>query len=90
MTKVQKSRSKRIVFKKAPSGEVRIHYHKRKPARAKCAECGKILSGVPSERPYKMTKMAKSKKRPQRPDGGQLCSGCSRKRIIKKAREHIW
>ena len=81
-----KSGSLRKVFRKAPGGKTKVHYRKRKPARAKCASCRKHLAGVPRERPYKMQNMPKTAKRPERPYGGTLCSACMRKKIIAKAR----
>lgn len=80
------SRSQRKVFKKAPGGAVKVHLRKKKPRKATCASCGKTLAGVPRKRPYKM-QTTKTKKRPQRLFGGQLCSTCSRKRIIASVRK---
>jgi len=82
-----KSRSMRKVFTRIPSGKAKVSYKKRKPSAAKCATCGKVLSGTPRERPFRMKKMPKTAKRPQRPFGGVLCSACTRKKIIAKARE---
>ncbi len=79
-----KSRSLRRVYTKLPGSKVVIHYKKRKPSKAKCARCGKVLPRVPRERPYKMQNMPKTAKRPQRPYGGVLCSACSRKEIVKR------
>ena len=76
-----KSRSLRRVAKKTPGGRVVVHYLKRKPKAARCANCGAILKGVPRERPYKMQSLPKSRKRPERPYGGMLCSKCSRIKI---------
>ena len=81
-----KSRTLRRIFVKTPGGRNVIHYKKRKPAKAKCGKCGSVLKGVARERPYKMRKMAKSKKRPTRPYGGVLCSKCMRKLFVGKAR----
>ena len=81
-----RSRSLRRVFRKVPGGRVSIHYKKRKPKAAKCGNCGAILKGVPRELPYKMRSMTKTKKRPERPFGGVLCSKCMRKEIINKIR----
>jgi large subunit ribosomal protein L34e len=64
----------------------KIQYKKRKPARAKCASCGNLLHGVPAERPYKLHKLSKTERRPERPFGGMLCSRCARQRIIDTAR----
>ncbi len=81
-----KSRTFRRVFVKTPGGRTVLHYRYRKPAKAKCGRCGAILKGVAAERPYKMRNMPKTKKRPERPYGGVLCSGCSRRLIIANAR----
>lgn len=82
-----RSRSLRRIYKKTPGGRTIVHYGKRKPSKARCAKCGDLLKGVARERPYKMQNMAKTKKRPERPYGGVLCSRCMRMLIIKKARE---
>lgn len=82
-----KSRSMRKVFTRIPSGKAKTSYKKRKPSAAKCAACGKVLQGTPRERPFRMKRMPKTAKRPQRPYGGVLCSACTRKEIIKKARK---
>jgi large subunit ribosomal protein L34e len=66
---------------------VTTHYKKPKPAKAKCADCGKVLAGVPNERPVKMMNMPKTAKRPERPYGGKLCSKCMRKTIIERVRK---
>ena len=73
-----RSRSLRKVKVKTPGGRVVTHYRKKKPKIAHCFECGAILKGVPRERPTKMKNMAMTKKRPERPFGGVLCSKCMR------------
>lgn len=80
----QKSRTLRRVKVRTPGAKTKLTYRKRKPAKGKCSSCKAVLSGVPRERPYKMMKMAKTQKRPQRPFGGVLCSKCSRLEIIKR------
>jgi len=82
----KRSRSLRRVYVKT-TGKVVIHYKRRKPKIAHCGRCGVRLSGVPRERPYKMRNMGKSKKRPERPYGGVLCSKCMRELFVEKARE---
>ena len=82
-----RSRSLRRVFRKVPGGGTNLHYKKRKPQSAKCGSCGAVLKGIPRELPFKMRSMAKTKKRPERPFGGVLCSKCMRKEIIKKIRQ---
>ena len=82
----QKSKTLRKVFVKTPGGRTVIHYKKRKPGKAKCASCGAVLAGVARARPFHMRQMAKTKKRPTRPYGGNLCSRCMRKAIIEKVK----
>ena len=82
-----KSRSLRRVFRKVPGARTSLQYKKRKPSKAKCSICGTQLSGVPRETPYKMQNMPKTKKRPQRPFGGVLCSKCMRKKIKESVKE---
>lgn len=63
-----------------------LQHKKRNPSQAKCGKCGAKLSGVPRERPYKMARMPKTLKRPERPYGGNLCSKCMRQTVKAKAR----
>lgn len=77
----RRSRSFRIVYKKLPGGRLTIHYRKRKPKKAKCANCDRNLSGVPREIQSVMRKLPKTKKRPERMFGGVLCTVCSRKKL---------
>jgi len=81
-----RSRTYRRVFVKTPGGETKLHHKKRKPSAAVCGSCGATLSGVPRERPFKMQGLAKTKKRPERPFGGVLCTKCTRKKIKKETR----
>lgn len=80
-----KSRRLRRVFVKTP-GKTVLHYRRRKPSRAKCAECKKPLAGVPRELPNRMANLPKSAKKPERPYGGNLCSTCTRAVLKKQAR----
>ena len=82
-----RSNTYRKVFVRTPGSKTTIHYKKRKPSKAICAGCKETLAGVPRERPYKMENMAKTKKRPERPFGGVLCSSATKRVLIKKARE---
>ena len=83
----QKSRSLRRISVKTPGGRTTIHYKYSKPNAAKCGNCGAVLKGIVRERPYKMKKIAKTKKRVSRPYGGNLCSKCMRKVFVDKARK---
>ncbi|HLC22301.1 MAG TPA: 50S ribosomal protein L34e [Candidatus Nanoarchaeia archaeon] len=80
-----KTRTFRKVRVKLAS-RVTIQYRKRNPAHAQCGNCGKNLQGVPRARPVELRTMPKTKKRPERPYGGVLCSGCMRALMIEKAR----
>jgi len=65
-----KSRSKIQKFVKTPGGRTIVHYKGKKLSKSICAICGKMLAG----------------KRPERPHGGNLCSSCTRRKIIESAR----
>ena len=80
-----RSRSLRKIFVKTTTKNT-IHYKYRKPKAAHCSKCKAILKGVARERPYKMKKMAKTKKRPTRPYAGVLCSKCMRAKFSEKAK----
>jgi len=82
-----KSRTKRRVKKRTPSGKVKTVYLKRKPQPAKCANCKAILKGVPRKTPSKLKSIPKTQRRPERPYGGNLCSKCMRAKIISKTRK---
>ena len=77
-----RSRSWRKIPRKAPGGKVNIQYKKPKPKIAHCSKCRAILKGVPRELPLRMKNLAKTKKRPQRPYGGMLCTKCLRQKIL--------
>lgn len=79
-----RTRTFRKVFVKTPGGKTVLHYRKRKPKKAVCANCKKPLNGVMRERPYKMKNLPKTKKRPERAYGGVLCSQCSRLKLTEK------
>ncbi|MBN2153055.1 MAG: 50S ribosomal protein L34e [Candidatus Lokiarchaeota archaeon] len=53
-----------------------IHYDRRKPGFAHCKVCGKSLAGTPRARDSKVRSIPKTKKRPERPYGGNLCPNC--------------
>ena len=40
----------------SPGGENVLRYKKKKPSKHVCAECGKLLHGVPRGRPYEVNK----------------------------------
>ncbi len=75
------SRSNRKVFVKTPKG-TKVVVKRRKPSKATCPACGKVLSGVASNLPFISNRLPKTAKKPSRPYGGFLCSSCSRKKIL--------
>ena len=82
----KRSRTLRRIKVRVSGGRTVTHYKRRKPGKAKCSNCGALLKGVPRERSIKMHKLPKTKKRPERPYGGNLCSNCMRLNLIEKAR----
>jgi len=80
----QRSRSLRRIKKKTPGGERKVHYKKRKHSKARCSVCKKPLSGVPKGRDSDIAKIPKTKKRPERPYGGNLCSSCMRREMKRR------
>ena len=81
-----RSRSYKRMNKRTPGGQNVLRYKKKKPSKHVCAECGAILHGVPRGRPYEIGKLSKTKKRPNRPFGGYLCSKCLRIHVKSEAR----
>ncbi len=83
-----RSRSLRRVFVRTAS-KVNLHYRKRKPEKAKCPECGTVLKGVARVRATKLKTLPKTEKRSSR-KFANLCSSCSRKKLIETARNIKW
>jgi len=75
-----KSRSMRRIFTRTISKTKKV-YKRKTPKIAHCAECKKKLKGIPRLTANKAKNLAKTKKRPQRPFGGVLCSKCMRIKI---------
>ena len=85
-------RSKSLKRKKlrTPSGKVVTHYTGKRTGKPHCFECGAILGGVPRGlRPYEMSRLPKTKKRPERKFGGVLCPGCLAIMIKKEVRGQV-
>lgn len=76
---------KRKIFKKTIKG-TKVMYRKKKPSKARCAECGKTLQGTLNLISSKIRNIAKTKKRPSRKYGGYLCFSCLKKKLMKEAR----
>jgi large subunit ribosomal protein L34e len=71
--------------RRTPSKTVIIQTE-RKVRRARCAVCGKPLHGVPRLKQTEMRKLPKTKRRPERPYGGYMCTVCTREQLRQKAR----
>ena len=83
----QATRSLRRVKVRTPGSRLVIHYSKRKPSIAKCGKCRTELKGIPRERPSVLRNLPLSQRTVARPYGGNLCSKCSRKEIVKDFKE---
>ena len=81
-----KSRTLRRIFVRTPGSRTTVHRRKRKPNHAKCGSCGNVLAGVPRNLPSIVKNLPKTKKRPERPFGGVLCTKCMRGLFKNKAR----
>ena len=79
-----RSRRERRVFVRIPSGKSVLMHKPRKDGVAVCAVCKRTLMGAPRLLAKKLSKLPKSKKRPSRPYGGNLCSACMRAKILEK------
>ena len=77
-----RSRSKRKVFKKMPSGKTKLTFQKKIHSdKQRCAICKSVLQATHSN-----NKLSKSQKRPERKFGGHLCHKCLDKVITYSAR----
>ncbi len=84
-----RSRSLRRVYVRTTKGKSVIHYERRKPGKPQCSDCGDYLKGVASGITFKVKKLSKTQRRPERPYGGVLCGSCMRKVMINKARSMV-
>jgi len=70
-----RSRSRKRIIRRVPSGEARVYFKKRRNYEARCAICGKPLGGVPKD--YNIIRWgSKTEKRPERYFGGVICPSC--------------
>jgi len=83
--KHKSSRFKKI-YVRTPGAKTVVHYRQRKVEQPKCAKCKCTLKGIPSLTSVQFKNLAKSKKKNERPYGGNLCSKCSRATIKEYAR----
>ncbi len=83
----QATRSLRRIRVRTPGNRLVTHFEKRNPSISKCGSCGQELKGIPRERPAKFRNLPYSQKTVARPYGGNLCSKCSREKIIEKFKD---
>ena len=76
----------RMLSVRTPGGRTTVHFKRKKPSKAKCGNCSKPLAGVPRGLHSKTKNLPKTKKRPERPYGGVLCSKCTRSLLKERAR----
>ncbi len=81
-----KSRTYRRIHKRTPGGRTVLVHEKRNFAKARCADCGSYLQAIPRLNST-MKSLPKSKRQPTRAHAGKLCSKCSRRALILKARQ---
>ncbi|HLD02178.1 MAG TPA: 50S ribosomal protein L34e [Candidatus Nanoarchaeia archaeon] len=81
-----RSRSSRRVKLRTPAGKT-THYKARNVSRSECPVEHIMLPGVPRLSVSKLRKIAKTRRRPQRPFGGVLSSRAMRTMLVMKARE---
>ncbi|MHA1751204.1 MAG: 50S ribosomal protein L34e [Candidatus Helarchaeota archaeon] len=81
-----RSRSKARKIIKTPGKRIKIHYRRRRYSTDKCAICKKELHGMASRVPKKRRKYAKTRRRPNRIYGGNLCPACLKSALIESVR----
>ena len=77
-----RSRTFSRVHVRTPGSKTVLHLKKRAPPQGHCASCKAILHGAPRARPFEMSKLSKTERRPERPFGGELCSKCMRSKFF--------
>ena len=78
---MHRSRSRQRTKRRTPGGREVLHYQKRRPKRTHCAAFGAPLAGSHRARATALARVSKTKKRPGRAYGGQLCHQCLNTRI---------
>ncbi len=77
----------RKVFVRTPGNKTVVQYRKKNPKIARCPQTGQPLLGIPRLLPSKVGSVAKTKRCPSRPYGGNVSSKAMRtmikQRVIK-------
>jgi len=72
-----RTRSKKRVHKRTTK-ETKLTFKSKKVSQAHCAICAGHLAGVPRLEKAELKKLSKTKRRPEVPFGGHLCTKCRR------------
>lgn len=84
---VRKSiRSGKRKLVKTPGGRYFFKRIADKPNYHHCATCNRKLPGMPRGTQVEIRRLKKSQRSPNRPFGGQLCSPCLRRKLIRENR----
>ncbi len=84
---VRKSiRSGKRKLVKTPGGKFYFKRLADKPKYHHCATCDRKLPGMPRGTQVEIRKLKKSERTPSRPYGGQLCSPCLKRKLIRENR----
>jgi len=88
MRRQLRSTSIKKIKVRTPSGNLKIHFRRKKPGYKKCGLCGgKIVRK--RLRPSELAKLPKVQKRPERPYP-HLCSSCMREQIKREIRGCVY
>jgi len=79
-------RSGKRKYRKTVSGKITIYRPTKVAGHPKCAECKAVLHGTAKGVRNQVKKMKRSERTPSRVFGGNLCSSCTRRRIIATTR----
>ena len=79
-------RSGKRKYRKTVSGKITIYRPDKKTRPPKCSNCDNILPGVAKGIRSEVRKLTKSQRTPNRPFGGNMCSPCTKRKIIEKTR----
>ena len=78
-----RSRHVRRVKTRTPKGVLVTRFERERPSASKCALCKAPVKGTAREVPYRLHKMAKTQRRPNRPYSN-FCSSCMRRNVKEK------
>ncbi len=87
---VRKSvRSGKRKLVKTPSGRFYFKKIPKQPKHHHCATCHRVLLGMPKGTQVEIRRLSISQRKPSRPYGGQLCSPCLKRKLIRAVRNPV-